>query len=40
VSGALPAAPTLVFAPKFVEFPNSISLLVNVELYTPKINDN
>jgi hypothetical protein len=39
-SDALLAAPTLVFAPNFVEFPNSIYLLVNVELYTPEINDN
>jgi hypothetical protein len=34
------AAPMLVFAPNFVEFPNSISLLVYVELYAPEINDN
>jgi hypothetical protein len=30
----------LVFAPNFVEFPNLFSLLVDVELYAPEINDN
>jgi hypothetical protein len=40
VSGAPLAAPMLVFAPNFVEFPNSFSLLVCVELYAPEINDN
>jgi hypothetical protein len=40
VSGAPLAAPILVFAPNFVEFPNSFSLLVYVELYAPEINDN
>jgi hypothetical protein len=34
------AAPMLVFAPNIVEFPNSFSLLVYVELYAPEINDN
>jgi hypothetical protein len=29
----------LVFAPYFVEFPNSFSLLVYVELYALEIND-
>jgi hypothetical protein len=40
VSGAPQAAPKLVFAPNFVELPNSFSLLVYVELYAPEINDN
>jgi hypothetical protein len=40
VSGAPQAAPMLVFAPNFVELPNSFSLLVYVELYAPEINDN
>jgi hypothetical protein len=40
VSGAPLVAPILVFAPKFLEFPNSFSLLVCVELYAPEINDN
>jgi hypothetical protein len=40
MSGALLAAPLLVFAPNFVEIPNSISLLVYVELYAPEINEN
>jgi hypothetical protein len=40
VSGAPLAAPILVFAPNFVELPNLFSLLVYVELYAPKINDN
>jgi hypothetical protein len=40
VSGAPLTAPMLVFAPNFIEFPNSISLLVYVELYPPEINDN
>jgi hypothetical protein len=40
VSGVPLAAPFSVFAPDFVEFPNSLSLLVYVELYAPKINDN
>jgi hypothetical protein len=40
VSGAPLAAPILVFAPNFVEFPNSFSLLVYVEIYAPEINDN
>jgi hypothetical protein len=35
VSGAPLAAPIFVFAPNFVEFPNSFSLLVYAE-----INDN
>jgi hypothetical protein len=30
----------LSFAPNFVEFPNSFSLLVCVEIYAPEINDN
>jgi hypothetical protein len=34
------AASILVFAPNFVEFPNSFSLLVYVELYAPEVNDN
>jgi hypothetical protein len=33
------AAPMLVFAPNFVEFPNLFSLLVYVELYAPEINE-
>jgi hypothetical protein len=40
VSSAPLAAPMLVFAPNFVEFPNLFSLLVYVELYAPEINDN
>jgi hypothetical protein len=40
VSGAPLAAPYIVFAPNFVEFPNSLSLLVYVELYALEINDN
>jgi hypothetical protein len=40
VSGAPLAAPIFVFAPNFVEFPNSFTLLVYVELYAPEINDN
>jgi hypothetical protein len=40
VSGAPLAAPILVLFPNFVEFPNSFSLLVCVELYAPEINDN
>jgi hypothetical protein len=40
VSGVPLTASILVFAPNFVEFPNSFSLLVYVELYAPKINDN
>jgi hypothetical protein len=40
VSGAPLAAPLIVFAPNLVEFPNSLSLLVYVELYAPEINDN
>jgi hypothetical protein len=40
VSGAPLATPMLAFAPIFVEFPNSISLLVYVELYALEINDN
>jgi hypothetical protein len=40
VYGAPLAAPILDFAPTFVEFPNSFSLLVYVELYAPEINDN
>jgi hypothetical protein len=40
VSGVPLAAPILVFAPNFVEFPNSFSLLVYIELYAPEINDN
>jgi hypothetical protein len=40
VSSAPLAAPVLVFAPNFVEFPNLFSSLVYVELYAPKINDN
>jgi hypothetical protein len=40
VSGAPLAALMLVFAPNFIEFPNSISLLVYFELYAPEINDN
>jgi hypothetical protein len=34
------AAPFIVIAPNFVEFPNSLSLLVYVEIYAPEINDN
>jgi hypothetical protein len=40
VSSAPLAAPILVFAPNFVEFPNSFSLLFYVEIYAPEINDN
>jgi hypothetical protein len=40
VSGAPLAATILVFAPNFVEFLNSFSLLVYVKLYAPEINDN
>jgi hypothetical protein len=40
VSGAPLAAPMLVFAPNFIEFPSSIYLFVYFELYAPKINDN
>jgi hypothetical protein len=40
VSGAPLAAPILVFAPNFVEFSNSFSLLVYIEFYAPEINDN
>jgi hypothetical protein len=40
VSGAPLSAPFIVFAPNFVEFPNSLSLLVYVEFYAPEINDN
>jgi hypothetical protein len=40
MSGVPLAAPMLVFAPNFVEFPNLFSLLVYVELYAPEINDN
>jgi hypothetical protein len=40
VSGVQQTAPFSVLAPIFVEFPNSLSLLVYVELYAPKINDN
>jgi hypothetical protein len=40
VFGAPLAAPIHVFAPNFVEFPNSFSLLVYVELYAPDIDDN
>jgi hypothetical protein len=40
VFGAPLDAPILIFDPNFVEFPNSFSLLVYVELYAPKINDN
>jgi hypothetical protein len=40
MSGAPLVAPILVFAPNFVEFPNSLSLLVYVELYAPEINDS
>jgi hypothetical protein len=39
VSGAPLAAPIHVFAPNFIEFLNSFSLLVYVELYAPEIND-
>jgi hypothetical protein len=39
VSVAPLAAPMLVFAPNFVEFPNLFSLLVYVELYAPEINE-
>jgi hypothetical protein len=28
------------YAPNFIEFPKSLSLLVYVELYAPEINDN
>jgi hypothetical protein len=38
VSGAPLAAPLLVFAPIFVDFPNLISFLVYVEPYEPEIN--
>jgi hypothetical protein len=40
VSGAPLAAPFIVFAPNFVEFPNSFSLLVYVELYALETNDD
>jgi hypothetical protein len=40
MSGAPLAAPILVFAPNFVEFSNSFSLLVYVELYAPELNDD
>jgi hypothetical protein len=40
VSVAPLTAPSIVFAPNFVEFPNLFSLLVYVELYAPEINDN
>jgi hypothetical protein len=40
VSGAPLAAPIFVFAPNIIEFPNSFSLLVYVELFAPEINDN
>jgi hypothetical protein len=38
MSGAPLVAPILVFAPNFVEFPNSLSLLVYVEIYASEIN--
>jgi hypothetical protein len=40
VSGAPLAAPFIVFAPNFVEFPNSFSLLVYVELYALETYDD
>jgi hypothetical protein len=40
VTDAPLAAPMLVFAPNFDEFPNLLSLLVYVKLYAPEINDN
>jgi hypothetical protein len=40
VSGVPLVAPFIVFAPNFVEFPNSFSLLVYVELYAPEINND
>jgi hypothetical protein len=40
VLGAPLAAPFIVIAPNFVEFPNLLSLLVYIELHAPEINDN
>jgi hypothetical protein len=40
VSDAPLVAPFIVFVLNLVEFPNSLSLLVYVELYAPEINDN
>jgi hypothetical protein len=40
VSGVPLAAPNSVFAPNFVEFPDSLFLLVYVELYAPEIKHN
>jgi hypothetical protein len=37
MSGAPLAAPILVFAANFVEFPNSFSLFVYVELYVSEL---
>jgi hypothetical protein len=40
VSGAPLAAPMLVLAPNFDEFPNLFYLLVYVEFYVHEINEN